>query len=186
MVKVIDRLILFILSLAALIGSGFAIALGTGWIAQAHANEWLDRIYNVSIASYSWLIGFAVVFIISLRVLYISLRRNRDRVSSINQRTEHGDIQISLDTVENLALKAAGRVRGIKDLKARIKVGSSGLEMVIRTIVDGESSIPALTEEVQSQVKAHVEEITGIPVSEIAVFVANIAQSQPTFKSRVE
>ncbi|MNN79526.1 hypothetical protein D3C81_1961790 [compost metagenome] len=53
-------------------------------------------------------------------------------------------------------------------------------------MVDGESSIPALTEEMQSAVKQHIEEITGIPVASVSVFIANIVQSAPTFKSRVE
>jgi uncharacterized alkaline shock family protein YloU len=52
--------------------------------------------------------------------------------------------------------------------------------------VDGEASIPAITEEMQSAVKSHVEEITGIPVASVSVFVANVSQTTPTFKSRVE
>jgi uncharacterized alkaline shock family protein YloU len=83
-------------------------------------------------------------------------------------------------------LKAAGRTKGAKDLRARVRVNQSGLEITIRTIVDGESSIPELTEEMQSTVKSYIEDITGIPVASVTVFVANIVQSAPTFKSRVE
>ncbi|MNM70308.1 hypothetical protein D3C81_819350 [compost metagenome] len=104
---------------------------------------------------------------------------------SIDQRTEFGDIQISVETIENLSLKAASRVRGIKDVKTRIKITESGLNIIIRALVDGESSIPSLTEEVQKQVHDHVQEITGIPVSYVSVYIANLVQS-PTIKSRVE
>jgi uncharacterized alkaline shock family protein YloU len=52
--------------------------------------------------------------------------------------------------------------------------------------VDGDHSIPELTEEMQSGVKRYVEDITGIPVASVTVFVANIVQTSPTFKSRVE
>lgn len=59
------------------------------------------------------------------------------------------------------------------------------MEIVVRALVDGETSIPALTEEVQKQVHDHVEEITGIPVSYVSVYIANLVHS-PAVKSRVE
>ena len=52
-------------------------------------------------------------------------------------------------------------------------------------MVDGDAAIPALTEEVQRTVKAHVEEISGVPVMSVNAFIANIVQTQ-VFKSRVE
>lgn len=85
-----------------------------------------------------------------------------------------------------MSLKAASRSRGVRDLRARVKVNQAGLEIVIRAIVDGETPIPALTEEMQANVKRHIEDITGIPVAFVSVFIANIQQSSPTFKSRVE
>jgi uncharacterized alkaline shock family protein YloU len=126
-----------------------------------------------------------VVLLISLRFLYLSLRRGNASAPSIDQRTDFGDIRISLETVENLALKAATRQRGVKDLRARIRIAESGIDIMLRAVVDGESSIPVLTEEIQKAVKEHIEEITGIPVSSVTVFVANVIQNQ-SFKSRVE
>jgi uncharacterized alkaline shock family protein YloU len=118
-------------------------------------------------------------------MFYISVRRGSSQAPSIKQRTDFGDIQISLETVENLSLKAAGRIRGMKDLKSRIRVTDAGLEIIIRSFVDGESSIPNVSEEVQKAVKSHIEEITGIPVALVSVYVANITQTQ-SFRSRVE
>lgn len=123
--------------------------------------------------------------VIESSFFYISIRRNQTVQHSIDQRTEYGDIQISVDTIENLCLKAASRFRGMQDLKARVRVLESGLDITIRAVVDGESSIPVLTSEVQKGVHDHVEEITGIPVSNVSVYIANVSQS-PSFKSRVE
>jgi uncharacterized alkaline shock family protein YloU len=119
-------------------------------------------------------------------MFYISIRSATPSVPSIDQRTEFGDVRISLDTIENLALKAASRSRGVRDLKARIQVDNAGLSIELRCIVDGEASIPATTEEIQSNVKAHIEDITGIPVATVSVYVANVTQSAHAFKSRVE
>jgi uncharacterized alkaline shock family protein YloU len=183
----LDKLLLFLYSLAI---GGCAVvlfAIGFNWFPE----EWLlGFVRNVYIGDHPLLkavliAASAVIFLISLRFFYISLRRTNAAAASIDQRTDFGDIRISLETVENLALKAAGRQRGVKDLRARIRVGEAGIEISIRAVADGESSIPALSEEIQRAVKAHVEEITGIPVSGVSVFVANIIQTA-NFKSRVE
>ncbi len=150
------------------------------------AQNFVHDVYNEINVAVPFIIVTAVVLLLAVRFLYLSARRGKSSVPSIDQRTEFGDIRISLDTVENLSLKAASRSRGVRDLRARVKVNQAGLEIVIRAIVDGETPIPALTEEMQANVKRHIEDITGIPVAFVSVFIANIQQSSPTFKSRVE
>ncbi|MFS0722756.1 alkaline shock response membrane anchor protein AmaP [Paenibacillus sp. 1P07SE] len=186
MIKIVDRLLLFIYSLIIGSLSVIILALGARWIPQSVTNAWVRELYGSQIWLPATLIASSlVVFLISLRFFYVSVKRGNASVPSIDQRTEYGDIRISMETVENLALKAAGKQRGVKDLKARIRIVEAGLEIMLRAIVDGESSIPALTEDIQRSVKDHVEEVTGIPVADVTVYVANIIQTQ-TFKSRVE
>ncbi|MDO7905164.1 alkaline shock response membrane anchor protein AmaP [Paenibacillus sp. JX-17] len=179
MAKILDRLLLFIYSLSIGILSVVAILLLSGAMPyeislQEEQNLWIAAI-----------VVAAVLFILSLRFFYISVRRDRASLPSIDQRTEFGDIQISMETVENLCLKAASKFRGLRDVKARVRVVESGLEILIRAVVDGEGSIPSLTSDVQKGVHDYVGEITGIPVSDVSVYIANLAQS-PSFKSRVE
>lgn len=177
MSRIFDRLLLFIYSLAVGVLSAALIILATGLMpGKFVAPAWLPT---------ALIVVASILFILSVRFFYVSLRRERTSLHSIDQRTEIGDIRISMETVENIALKAAARVRGMKDLKARIKVNEAGLDITIRAVVDGETSIPAMTEEVQRNVRDYVHEITGIPVSNVSVYVANVIQTQ-TFKSRVE
>lgn len=186
MAKIIDRLLLFILSLAIIVAACVMLAAAFDWIPQEETRQFVQKVYTETNPAIAFITSCAIVLLISIRFFYISVRTTQAQAPSIDQRNEWGDIRISIDTVENLALKAAGRTRGVKDLRARVRVNSSGIEILIRSVVDGESSIPALTEEMQASVKQHVEEITGIPVATVSVFIANVAQSTPTFKSRVE
>ncbi|WP_019639059.1 alkaline shock response membrane anchor protein AmaP [Paenibacillus fonticola] len=179
MPKILDRLLLFVYSLSIGIITVITILLVT----NAVPFEWSK--YSEKTLITAVIITAALLFLLSIRFFYISVKRERNSLPSIDQRTEYGDIQISVETIENLSYKAASRVRGIRDVKTRIRITDSGLEIVVRALVDGESSIPALTEEVQKQVHDHVEEITGIPVSYVSVYIANLVQS-PAIKSRVE
>lgn len=179
MAKIMDRLLLFIYSLSIGVISVVAILLLSGAVPYTLTSVQEQRLF------WAGIIVAAVLFLLSIRFFYISVRRDRSNLNSIDQRTEFGDIQISVETIENLCLKAASRVRGVKDLKSRIKVSQSGLDISIRAVVDGEESIPTLTTEVQKQVHDFVEDTTGIPVSSVSVYIANVVQA-PSFKSRVE
>jgi uncharacterized alkaline shock family protein YloU len=185
-VKVIDRLLLFVLSVAVIIACCTVLFCALGWIPFEKVGVFAHNVYYDLNTALTFISITVVVGLISIRLLVVSLPRGNAVVPSIDQRTEYGDIRISIETVENLSLKAARRARGVKDLKARVKVSQAGLEIIIRAIVDGETSIPELTEEMQTGIKKHIEDITGIPVAVVTVFIANIQQSSPTFKSRVE
>ncbi|MNZ89565.1 hypothetical protein D3C78_1084950 [compost metagenome] len=185
MVKVVDKLLLFLYSIVIGCLSIFMIAVGFELISKDLMNDLVIDLYQLdSIQITLIIIGF-ILLAISLRFFIVSLHRGAASAPSIDQRTDFGDIRISIETIENLALKSASRQRGVKDLRARIRTTDAGLDIVIRAVVDGESSIPVLTEEIQRSVREHVEEITGIPVTNVSVYVANIIQST-AFKSRVE
>ncbi|WP_440110535.1 alkaline shock response membrane anchor protein AmaP [Paenibacillus sp. QZ-Y1] len=179
MAKILDRLLLFIYSISVGAISAAVILLISG-VLPYELNYQQEQ--NVIVAS---IVAAAILFILSLRFFYISVRRDRASLPSVDQRTEFGDVQISMETIENLCLKATSRFRGVRDVKARIRVVESGLEIMIRAVVDGETPIPALTSDLQKAIHDHVQEITGIPVSFVTVYIANVTQS-PNYKSRVE
>lgn len=185
MIRVVDKLFLFLYSLLITIVSIVLISAGFKWLGKALVIDAVDAIYASSTIRLTIIIVAAVIFLISLRFLYISLSRAGQQVQSIDQRTEYGDVRISLETMENLALKATSKHKGIKDTRVRVNATDAGMDIVIRVVVDGETSIPQLTEDVQKSVKLYVEDITGIPVINVSVFVANIIQTN-TLKSRVE
>lgn len=187
MIKMMDRLLLFLYSIAVGAAAIVAITVAAGSFAQSFLNQFIQEATGSSRAVQGAVIGAAaVILLVSLRFFVVSVRRTGASAPSINQRTEHGDIRISVETVENLALKAASRTRGVKDLKARVRVAESGLEILIRAFIDGEGSIPALSEDMQRTVSQQVEDATGIPVSEVSVYIANVTQAPASFKSRVE
>lgn len=186
MVRIVDRLLLFLFSLTILLSSCVLLVMAWGLIPFQDAAQFVHDVQYEASVGFPFIAVMAIVLVISIRFFYISVRRGKNQDASINQRTEFGTIQISLETIENLALKAAGRSRGVKDLKARVRIQESGLDLMIRALMDGESSIPQVSEEMQNNVKSHIEEITGLPVSGVSVYVANVAQSAPTFRSRVE
>jgi|HigsolmetaAR204D_1030405.scaffolds.fasta_scaffold00499_7 uncharacterized alkaline shock family protein YloU len=183
--RVFDRIFLFLYSLIVGIALIFLILVATGLVEAWVARDVTDALTGKGAAAWTVAVIAILLFVISVRFFYISVAAGSGKPPSIDQRTDYGDISISLETIENLALKAASRITAIKDIKARVNVGQAGLIIKIRAVIDGETSIPMLTEDVQRAVKSHVEEISGVPVTHVNVFIANIVQTT-TFRSRVE
>jgi uncharacterized alkaline shock family protein YloU len=187
LIKMLDRLLLFLYSLAVGAAAVVAIIAALGGFSSGFMHQFVDEFTGGARIVQASVIGVSIiVFLVSLRFFIVSFSRGGSSVPSINQKTELGDIRISVETVENLALKAAARTRGVKDLRARVRVAESGLQIMIRAFIDGDGSIPALSEEMQRNVSQSIEDATGIPVSEVSVFIANVTQSPASFKSRVE
>jgi uncharacterized alkaline shock family protein YloU len=184
--KIIDRLLLFLFSLTVISATVILLLAAFGSIAFTDASNFVHHVYYDTHTAVWFIVACALTLLVSIRMFYIAVRPSSVNAASIDQRNDFGDIRISMETVENLALKAALRTRGVKDLKARVTISPAGLDIVIRTLVDGESAIPGLTEDIQSTVKSHVEEVTGVPVATVSVFVANVIQASNAFKSRVE
>lgn len=185
MVKILDRFLLFIFSLVVLIVSAIALTVAFAWVPKNSVLSFVENVYHDKATAYITMAIAAIILLIAIRFVYVSVRRSGSEAPFIAERTELGEFRISLETIENLSLKAASKVRGVKDLRVRVHVSPPGLEIEIRTIVDGERIIPELTEEIQAAVKGQIEEISGYPVVSVSVFVANTVQST-TASRRVE
>jgi uncharacterized alkaline shock family protein YloU len=127
------------------------------------------------------LISF-IFFILSLTFLFSGFRSDKDK-KAVSKHTNIGEIKISLNSLENIALTASRRLSGVKDTKAYIYKRDGNVSIVIKAVVLADINIPLLSEDIQVKVKKSVEESTGIVVEEVKVVVENIYTG---YKSRVE
>ncbi|HHW48576.1 MAG TPA: alkaline shock response membrane anchor protein AmaP [Clostridiaceae bacterium] len=125
-----------------------------------------------------------IFFILSMTFLLSGFRSSRDK-KAVSKHTSIGEIQISLNTIENIALAAAKRLNGVKDTKAQVIKQEDNVSIIINVLVLPESNIPALSEDIQTRVKKQVEESSGVNVNEVKVIVENV-YAGAVYKPRVE
>lgn len=133
------------------------------------------------------IIIYVIIAIFGLRALQLiarSIRIDKRQSPSIHTNTELGEIEISMETLENLSLKAVSKVKGIHEVKAQVRTAEQGLRIKLKCLVDGEMVIPQLSAEMQKAAKAHVELIAGIPVHQVVIRIANIQKTHEP-KSRL-
>lgn len=123
-----------------------------------------------------------VFFCLSVTFLFSGFRTNKDK-KAVSKHTNIGEIKISLNSIENIALAASRKLIGVRDTKADVIKFDDGVSIAIRAVVLPEINIPALCEDIQVKVKSSVEESAGIKVNEVKVMVENIHTG---YKARVE
>jgi uncharacterized alkaline shock family protein YloU len=180
---VIDRLLLFLCSIGlavlALVVCLTGLQIG---IQPELVRAGMERFYQD--LGWRWVTAAVSlsVLLISLRLLLVSLSRKKRIDPGVEHKTEVGYIHISLSTIESIALKAARRVKGVRDLTARIRhqAQQGSVTIGLKITVDGETPIQPLSEQLQQLVKEQVKAITGVEVSQVSVYVAQTVQPDKT------
>ncbi|OWZ84022.1 alkaline shock response membrane anchor protein AmaP [Natranaerobius trueperi] len=116
-----------------------------------------------------------IILLIALRSIWGASRVEKNE-EVVNQNTEIGEVKISLKTIESMVLRVAkNEVKGMKEVKSRIKVSENGLIIYLKGKVQADVEIPQVSEELQKIAKDHVESKAGVNISEVKVYIENIA-----------
>lgn len=116
----------------------------------------------------------ALFLLLQLWLLLRIWRSDNLEADAVMHATDVGSIHISLDTIRTVCLKIGHKIRGVRELYVRIKHSHQGGSIVLiglKVIVDGERPIKELTEELQTITKTKVEQICGVSVDQVAVYV---------------
>ena len=150
----------------------------TGLVAKALSSD-----VGTTLKVIIFIIGL-IFFAMSIMFLLSGVRSSKDK-KAVSKQTNIGEIRISLNSIENVAINASKRSNGVKESKTLVRKADDGVEIEVRIVVMPDLSIPVISEEVQNRVKKSVEEASGIEVKNVKVIVESI-YSGVTFKARVE
>ncbi len=100
---------------------------------------------------------------------------------AIVKETPQGKVKVSLIAIENLVKKTVRQVKGVRDVKAIVRLlDAKKLQVQIRVITSPEISVPDLSNEIQQTVKEYIFDVIGIEVNQVTVVVDNIAVDSKT------
>jgi len=182
--NIYSRILLAVYAIFVLILSAFTMSVviwpGVFASVASYIDENLLSSRNISLVLF--LIAF-VFLILSIIFLTSGIKIKDKKV--VSKHTKIGEIKISLDTIENIALTASRKLSGVKEAKVEVKkpLESDNVSIEIKTVVMPDINIPALSEDMQEKVKRTVESSTGITVDNVQVIVENIFTG---YRARVE
>jgi uncharacterized alkaline shock family protein YloU len=147
----------------------------------------LDLVWTgISQISGQWEAGLvgAVFLLISIRLLLAGMRSRR-KGDTIIHHNEMGDVHISLDAIKNLVEKTSRHVRGVRDVKVRVRNDSKGLKVSLKAVVSPEVNIPTISAELQQRIHGYIKNTVGVELADVEIVVENISNDFKA-KQRVE
>ncbi len=180
MLGIFDRLVLFLSTATLVLLSGSLLTVAGGW--NAPLNYLRANLYAPGGRLGLGLAG-TVFLLVSLRFLYLVFRRPGAGAVLI-QEGKLGDVSVSVGAIANLVRKLAANIRGVREVKADVRLTAEGVRVSLRTVVSPEVCIPDLSAELQKTVEERIRDVVGIGVERVRIVVENIATE--TKRRRVE
>lgn len=100
-------------------------------------------------------------------------------VQTVVQTTPLGEIRISRQALENMVIRAAHQVHGLRDVRPVLRCLPEGVAIFLQASTAPEMAVPEVTAQVQEKVRSYVEELAGVQVLEIRILVDNVVRPSP-------
>lgn len=166
-----------ILALYSLLMAALSLALAVisaGWTIPLDLYEYtltrIDyRLAGVTVAT--------ALFLLSLRFLWASIRLPSKMLEqAVVYQGEAGEATIALTALEHLVIRASRQVKGIREVKPRIKILPDGVAVFLEISVTPEQNLPALAQNLQEMVRSYITATTGLESVEVRILINGILQ----------
>lgn len=177
--RIVERVQLIIYSLLLVILSSMVLAMAAGWTTPLElANQAFRDVNN------RWAIGLVALLLLiaGLKSLANNFQLHAPAHTLISSGSL-GEVRMTVSALENLVTKASNSVKGVREVKPRIKTLPGGVALFIQAAVNPELNIPSVTQQLQQEVAAYIQEYAGIEVLEVKVLVENVSRET---KGRVD
>lgn len=127
-----------------------------------------------------WLIVILVLLVILGCYCLLILFRHRGKSDKfVQQKTENGELCISLKAMESMVQKCLDPHKELSIQNVRLENQKGGLLIRIRGTVAGNVSIPLTVDALQQQIKQYVTACSGVEVKDIRVMIESSGPDTP-------
>ncbi len=119
-----------------------------------------------------------VLLLLGLRGVAAMFRSNKEK-GFILQHTEYGDLNISMNAMENMVKKVVDMNDELKVTSTKISHTKDGVIVSVRVLLENGVNIPMIVSALQRQTRQYITSCSGVEVKEVRVFVDTTAGSGP-------
>ena len=167
--RFVDRLLTALAGLL-LFAAGLVFFL---WAVRGIPAAWLDALAGKEVSRVLFFSALGLGTVMALLGLHnISLLfRRRGKKGFVVQKTEHGELSISIHAMENLVQKCVDKHEELTVVSNRIENNRDGVVVDLRIGLANGVSIPLVVSSLQKQIKQYITSCSGIDVQEVKVEV---------------
>ena len=165
-IRILDRILVALAGLLVLAGCA---ALAAQLFFGKDVVGWAGKILQDN-GLRAWLIlALAVLLVLGVYCFLILFRHRSRKDKFVMQKTENGELAISLKAMESMVQKCLDPHKEMDVQSVRLENQKGGLLIRIRGTVAGGVSIPLTVDALQQQIKQYVTACSGVEVKDIRV-----------------
>ncbi|MBN1778129.1 MAG: alkaline shock response membrane anchor protein AmaP [Clostridiales bacterium] len=111
-----------------------------------------------------------VLLLLGVRGVLAVFRSNKEK-GFILQRTEYGDLNISMNAMENMVKKVVDMNDELKVNHTKISHTKDGVIVAVRILLENGVNIPMVVSALQKQTRQYITSCSGVDVKEVRVYV---------------
>lgn len=173
--KLLDRLLLWVLSILAVMLSLLLVVL-----VLAPSLSWL-QVFSVRTVV-GVLSGLCILSAIVLFVRRALSRQSRE--AALVEEGEDGSAYVTLNVINDMARRIVQEAEGVRTCKSAVKNGESGVDVELELALHPGVAVAPLAALLQKRLKDRIYEMTGIHVGKVSIMVEAAAEAkllkQPT------
>lgn len=179
-IRVIDRILLFLLALVMLV-IGVCAALnefGISVLALLPAD--ITAMLTGTASVIARVAAIVVMIVLSLYLFSVSFRHKKKPDPFINMESgSKGQIRMSMESISSLVLRTCGQIPGVSGMKVSTINHEDSVSVDLSFQVEMEKNIPELSAQIQQTVGEVVERNCGVAVRNVCVTVSGFTVPAP-------
>ena len=179
--KILDKLVSKIAVLFLVCVSVIFILLPFNIIGAFSSNRIMNLV-NIIKGNYLYSVLGFLVLILALKSLFSGLFSASKRQNHIVTHMNFGDLKISDEAIEGITESTLSKIVGIRSSRIVVGFNEGYIVLKINGQVAPDVDIPKVTDEIQTKVKDTIEINTGIPVSQVNVYILSISSPMKSLK----
>ena len=126
-----------------------------------------------------------VLLLLGVRGITAIFRSNKEK-GFILQRTEYGDLNISMNAMENMVKKVVDMNDELKVTNTKILHTKEGVIVAVRILLENGVNIPMIVSALQKQTRQYITSCSGVDVKEVRVYVDTSSHGNAHAKGDVQ
>ena len=165
-IRILDRILVAVAGLLVLAGCA---ALAAQLFFGKNVAAWAGRLLADPSVRIWLIVALALLLILGVYCVLILFRHRSRHDKFVMQKTENGELSISLKAMESMVQKCLDPHKELSVQSVRLENQKGGLLIRIRGTVAGGVSIPLTVDALQQQIKQYVTACSGVEVKDIRV-----------------
>ncbi|MFW5687025.1 MAG: alkaline shock response membrane anchor protein AmaP [Halanaerobium sp.] len=167
--KIIQNIFSFLIALILIVLTITLSLYGFGLLSAGFIPGLIARTYN----SWQAAVVYLVFLLMSLFVIYPYFTDKKFKSTRLLS-SESGDITITISAISNLIKDRVKEKERFEDIKVKLEEQEEGLKIILSGKLSVPGNLPAISENIQHDLKSYIKKTTGIEVAKVQIRIDDV------------